>query len=144
MDETFCNDGKRKTEVSYTVTFKAEEVEQVFIHGFAMIYSTLKDERLLTMFQNSEKVVKDSLDEVVKILPSPDELYTLKLFICRSTKSVRFEMRINALFAYVPIEFGNNYTRNKCIDIANVIKSMREANELPEPGKDQPFTHHSP
>lgn len=143
MYQSFCKDGKAKTQMSFTVNFKASEVEQLFLHGFAMVYPMLKDEGLLQRFRNTEKVVREALDEVEKILPSPDEVYELKMFVCKATRSVRFDMRFQAFHVSIPVEFGNERTKNICKDIAKVIKSMREANELPMPGVENVIIHHS-
>lgn len=143
MYKTMCKDGKRKTQLSFKCNFKASEINSVFSQGFALVFPILKNEQLIHKFQEAEKVAKEALDEVGKILPSPDEIYEITMYMCKATRSVRFDLKFQALFIHVPIEFGNERTKGICIDVAKVIKSMREAEELPMPGVEDIIIHHS-
>lgn len=131
-------------QMSFTCSFKAHEIDQLFIHGFAMVYPMLKDERLLEKFQKADKVVRNSIEEVEKILTSDDETYEFTMYVCKTPPSVRFDLKIQCFSVRIPVEFGNNRTKNLCRDIAICIKGMREEGHLPEPGKEPQVLHHSP
>lgn len=128
MDNTFCMDGKKKTEMTLTTKFKLKEVDFVFSAGFSFIYPLLPTNPggLLQIFVDAQKVARNALDEANKILKNDEEEIELAIRTNKIGSMVCFTIKFGASWQLIPIDTSTNFTKDKCIEVANQILSNRE------------------
>lgn len=124
MENLFMSDGKRNTYKCLKVTFTANEIEDLFITGFAMVYADLKEIGLWQKFQEIQKVVKESVDEVVDVFEGDDTIkFEIQMLSGRQEKWLSFHLKIADNPSFVPVLLNSDRaTQIRCRSIAEYIK----------------------